>query len=111
MLWWKDIEGPILSIGVHDPKVQVAEFCQIGVGHQGQERSMIMILFKSSIDIIAIKKMIGQGLESEQCVELGPGKVSTLSFRTELHKLPPDFWSKVSQRGQTQSSRSDGMSP
>ena len=38
-----------------------------------------------------------QGVESEQCVELGPGKVSTLSFRTELHKLPPDFWSKVSQ--------------
>ena len=51
--------------------------------------------------------MIAQGLESEQCVELGPGKVSTLSFRTELHKLPPDFWSKVSQRGQ--SSRNDGM--
>ena len=41
--------------------------------------------------------MFLQGLESEQCVELGPGKVSTLSFRTELHKLPPDFWSKVSQ--------------
>ena len=30
-------------------------------------------------------------------MELGPGKVSTLSFRTELHKLPPDFWSKVGQ--------------
>ena len=72
---------------------------------------MIMILFKSSIDIIAISKKIGQGLESEQCVELGPGKVSTLSFRTELHKLPPDFWSKVSQWGQTQSSRNDGMFP
>ena len=53
--------------------------------------------------------MIGQGLESEQCVELGPGKVSTLSFRTELHKLPPDFWSKVSQGGQR--SRNDGMFP
>ena len=35
--------------------------------------------------------------------------MSTLSFRTELHKLPPDFWSKVSQRGQ--SSRNDGMIP
>ena len=35
--------------------------------------------------------------------------MSTLSFRTELHKLPPDFWSKVSQQGQR--SRNDGMFP
>ena len=42
--------------------------------------------------------MIPQGVESEQCVELAPGQVSTLSFHTELHKLPPDFWSQVTQR-------------
>jgi len=43
---------------------------------------------------LALCWALSKGIESEQCVELGRGKVSTLSFRTELHKLPPDFWSK-----------------
>ena len=52
---------------------------------------------KIKVHNVDLTIICAQGLESEQCVELGRGKVSTLSFRTELHKLPPDFWSKVSQ--------------
>ena len=34
-----------------------------------------------------------QALESEQCVDVG-GKLSALSFKTDIHDIPTDFWSE-----------------
>ena len=31
-------------------------------------------------------------MESEQCVDMG-GRLSTISFKTEIHEIPAGFWS------------------
>eukprot|EP00092_Neocalanus_flemingeri_P031482 GFUD01034190.1.p1 GENE.GFUD01034190.1~~GFUD01034190.1.p1 ORF type:complete len:1065 (+),score=194.32 GFUD01034190.1:162-3356(+) len=47
----------------------------------------------SIITLILLNSSESKALESEQCMDMG-GKLSTISFKTQLHEMPADFWSE-----------------